>query len=153
MDRQEKYEILKERNKQNDLTFSFIKSISLIISGILAFTMVMGLVMMLFFDTDFLEENNLTGAFGDLKNFLFVVITLIVINAGGLIWYGKGEILGLVGYILTNLVFASFFGLWVVKDFEIFALLLLLFFLSFSFLVAFYGQRKIKFQKEIEMYE
>lgn len=153
MDRQEKYEILAERNKQNDLTFNFIKSISLILSGILLFTMIAGLLMQVFVDTEFLEENGLTSAFGDLRSFLFVVIALLVVNVAGLFIFDRGEVLGLIAYVLTNIVFTGFFLLWIITDFELFALLLLLFFLSFSILVGFYGMRKIKFKKEISMYQ
>ena len=153
MDRQEKYEILAERNKQNDLTFNFIKSISLILSGILLLTMVVGLLMQVFFDAEFLEENGLTSAFGDLRSFLFAVITLLVVNVAGLFIFARGEVLGLIAYVLTNIVFTGFFLLWVITDFELFALLLLPFFLSFSMLVGFYGMRKIKFKKEISMYQ
>ncbi|MCB0477884.1 MAG: hypothetical protein KDC84_06960 [Crocinitomicaceae bacterium] len=152
MDKKEKFEILAERNKQNELTFSFIRSIAMVVMGLLAFTMLMGLFTMFFFDDQFLEESNLTGTFGDLKSFLITVLALIVVNVGGLIWFSKGEIIGFVGYVLTNLIFAGFFGLWVVQDFEIFALLFLLYFLSFSVLIGYYGLRRIKFKKEIEPY-
>ncbi|MEZ4938703.1 MAG: hypothetical protein R2799_14025 [Crocinitomicaceae bacterium] len=152
MDIKEKLEILTERNKQNALTFSFIRSIAMIVMGLMAFTMLMGLFMMMFFDDEFLEASNLTGTLGDLQSFLLVVLSLIVVNVGGLIWFSRGEVIGLVGYLLTNLIFAGFFGLWVVQQFEIFALLFLLYFLTFSVLIWFYGMRQIKFQKEIEPY-
>lgn len=152
MDQQEKFEILKERNHQNDLTFSFIRSISFILMGLLAFTMLMGLFTMLFFDQEFLEAANLEDSLGDLQTFIYVVLGLTTVNILGLVWFSKGEILGLIAYILTNLVFAAFFLMWVVQQLEIFALLLLLYFLSFSVLVGYYGLRKIKFGKEIEPY-
>jgi nicotinamide riboside transporter PnuC len=152
MNTEEKIRILTERNKQNALTFSFVKSISMIIAGLLLFSMVMGFLMMYFFDQEFLENNNLVGAFGSLKTFLGITIGLLVANILALIWFSKGEVLGYVLYVLTNVVFIGFFAFWLSHEFETFALLFLAFFASFSVLIGYYGMRKIKYDKELEPY-
>lgn len=152
MDKESRILILEERNKQNDLTFSFVKSIGLIISGLILFTLIFGYFTMYVFDQNFLDANELTDLFGDLGNVLLFSIGICSLNILGLLLFSKGQKIGLFFYVFTNCVFACFFGAWAILEIEFFAIILFLFFVSFSILVGFYGSRKIKWGKELKSF-
>ena len=145
MEKEEKIEILKERNKQTELTFSFVNSIAMGISGIMLFSLVMGYLYFLNFSNGdtFLQE-----FFSDWNDLHAVFITLILIasvNVLGLILLSKSKMIGWWLYAITSAFFAFIlfvFGVYL-GYFLSFA------YMSFTVLLRIYGVRKIKQGKEL----
>lgn len=149
MDQQEKIEILEERNKQTRLTYSFVNSIALGITGILLLSFLMGYFYFLNFSNDDLFRDNFVESWSDLHWLFILLIANSVLNLVGLIMFGKDKVIGWWMYAITSVFFAILF---IVLG-EMFGYFLSLCYIGFVVLLRIYGFKRIKEEKELNQFK